>query len=157
MHRTYTRVQRLSTVKIISNSLRPYGPVACQAPQSMGFFRYEYRSGLPCPPPGIFPTQGLNLCLLCLLHWQAGSLPLTLPGKPKHCFNKSLYWLQGFPSDSGNSLQYSCLENPTDRGAWRTTVHGVSESWTPLKQLSMHGHDMWSGLNGVLPKVTSTA
>ena len=26
---------------------------------------------------GIFPTQGLNLCLLCLLHWQAGSLPLT--------------------------------------------------------------------------------
>ena len=31
---------------------------------------------------GIFPTQGSNLHLLCLLHWQAGSLPLTLPGKP---------------------------------------------------------------------------
>ena len=30
---------------------------------------------------GIFPTQGLNLRLLCLLHWQAGSLPLALPGK----------------------------------------------------------------------------
>ena len=31
---------------------------------------------------GIFLTQGSNLCLLCLLHWQAGSLPLVPPGKP---------------------------------------------------------------------------
>ena len=30
----------------------------------------------------------------------------------------------------GNSLQYSCLENPVDRGAWRATVHGVAESRT---------------------------
>ena len=28
----------------------------------------------------------------------------------------------------GNPLQYSCLENPMDRGAWRATVHGVAES-----------------------------
>ena len=32
----------------------------------------------------------------------------------------------------GNPLQYSCLENPTDRGAWRATVHGVAESLTQL-------------------------
>ena len=31
---------------------------------------------------GVFPTQGPNLCLLCLLHLQAGSLPLVPPGKP---------------------------------------------------------------------------
>ena len=31
---------------------------------------------------GIFPTQGSNPHLLCLLHWQVGSLPLTPPGKP---------------------------------------------------------------------------
>ena len=30
----------------------------------------------------------------------------------------------------GNPLQYSCLENPMDRGAWWATVHGVSESDT---------------------------
>ena len=36
--------------------------VACQAPLSMGFSRQEYWSGLPCPPPGIFPTHGLNPC-----------------------------------------------------------------------------------------------
>ena len=38
----------------------------------------------------------------------------------------------------GNPLQYSCLENPMDRGAWRATVHGVAKSWIQLKQLSMH-------------------
>jgi len=38
----------------------------------------------------------------------------------------------------GSPLQYSCLENPIDRGAWRATVHGVAKSQTQLKQLSMH-------------------
>ena len=33
-------------------------------------------------PRGIFPTQGLNACLSCLLHWQVGSLTLVPPGKP---------------------------------------------------------------------------
>ena len=37
---------------------------------------------------------------------------------------------------NGNPLQYSCLENPMDRGAWRATVHSIAESWTRLKQLS---------------------
>ena len=32
----------------------------------------------------------------------------------------------------GNPLQYSCLENPMDRGAWRARVHGVTKSWTHL-------------------------
>ena len=36
---------------------------------------------------------------------------------------------------NGTPLQYSCLENPMDRGAWRATVHGVAES---LTQLSTH-------------------
>ena len=57
--------------------------VACQAPLSMGFFSQEYWRGLPCPPPGIFPSQGLNLSLLHLLHLQANSLPLMPPRKPK--------------------------------------------------------------------------
>ena len=38
---------------VVSNSLQPHGLyVACQAPLSMGFSRQEYRSGLPCSPPG---------------------------------------------------------------------------------------------------------
>ena len=31
---------------------------------------------------------------------------------------------------NGNSLQYSCLENLMDGGAWQATVHGVTKSWT---------------------------
>ena len=37
----------------------------------------------------------------------------------------------------GNPLQYSCLENPMDRGAWGATVHRVSQSWMQLKRLSI--------------------
>ena len=37
-----------------------------------------------------------------------------------------------------NSLQYSCLENPVDRGAWRATVHGVAKELDTTERLSMH-------------------
>ena len=37
----------------------------------------------------------------------------------------------------GNPLQYSCLENPMDRGAWRTEVHRVTKSQTQVKQFIM--------------------
>ena len=37
-----------------------------------------------------------------------------------------------------NPLQYSCLENPLERGAWWAISHSVAESWTRLKGLSMH-------------------
>ena len=36
----------------------------------------------------------------------------------------------------GNPLQYSCLENPMDRGAWQATVHRVAKNWTRLKTFS---------------------
>ena len=42
--------------------------IAHQVPLSMGFSRQECWSELPCPPPGVFPIQGLNPCLLHLLH-----------------------------------------------------------------------------------------
>ena len=37
---------------------------------------------------------------------------------------------------SGNPLQYSCLENPRDRGAWWAALYGVAQSWTRLRRLS---------------------
>ena len=39
---------------------------------------------------------------------------------------------------NGNPLQYSCLENPMDRGAWWATVHRLAKSWTRLKRLNAH-------------------
>ena len=42
---------------------------------------------------------------------------------------------------NGKPLQYSCLENSTDRGAWWATVHGVAKSQTQMKGLSTaQGH-----------------
>ena len=53
----------------------------------------------------------------------------------------------------GNPLQYSCLENPMDRGAWRAIVHVVAKSGTRLKQLSTHMGLM--GHNGKKKKNTT--
>ena len=39
---------------------------------------------------------------------------------------------------NGNSLQYSCLESPMDRGAWQATVHGVAKSRTQLRTSLPH-------------------
>ena len=48
-------------------------------------------------------------------------------------------WLGRFPGGGhGNPLQYPCLENPIDRGAWWATVHRVTNNYTWLKCLSMH-------------------
>ena len=38
----------------------------------------------------------------------------------------------------GNPLQYSCLENSMDRGAWEATVHGTAKSQTQLSELCTH-------------------
>ena len=49
-------------------------------------------------------------------------------------FNNKYYSTTG--EGNGNPLQYSCLENPMDGGAWWATVHGVAKSRTRLKRLS---------------------
>ena len=55
-------------------------------------------------------------------------------------------WILGLGSLSGgghdNPLQFSCLENPMDRGAWWAAVLTVAQTWTQLKQLSMQGTQM---------------
>ena len=68
---------------IMSNTFNSVG-LSPQAPLSMGFSRQEYWSGLPSPSPRDLVNTGWNLRLLSLLHWPAGYLPLTPPGKPSH-------------------------------------------------------------------------
>ena len=67
----------------------------------------------------IFLIQGSNLCLLSLLHWQGFSFP---------------------PVPRGTPLQSSCLENPTDGGAWWAAVHGVARSPTRLSDFTFTSH-----------------
>ena len=45
---------------------------------------------------------------------------------------RSLGWEDSPGEGNGYPLQYSCLESPMDRGAWRATVHGDARSWTQL-------------------------
>ena len=75
--------------------------VAHQVPLSRGFSRQEYWSGLSCLHPGDLPDPGIELRdLLCLLHCQVGSLPLTPPGKPMWLWSRlNLFWgLVSFPT-----------------------------------------------------------
>ena len=52
----------------------------------------------------------------------------------------TLYYREG----NGTPLQYSCLENPMDGGAWWAAVHGVAEGWTRLSNFTFtfHFHTM---------------
>ena len=74
----YVRAQLLSCVQLFVTSRT----AARQAPLSMEFSRQGYWRGCHFLPQGIFLTQGSNLCLLRLLHWQGDCLPLCHLGSP---------------------------------------------------------------------------
>ena len=57
---------------------------------------------------------------------------------------------------NGTPLQYSCLENPMDRGAWQAAVHGVTKGWTQLSNFTslftfMHWRRKWQPTPVFLP------
>ena len=68
--------------------------------------------------------------------------PGGVSGKESTCQARDLGFIPGLRRSPGgghgNILQYSCLENPMDRGAWLATVCRVARSQTRLKQVSMH-------------------
>ena len=47
---------------------------------------------------------------------------------------------QHYGEGNGTPLQYSCLENPMDGGAWQAAVHGVVKSWTRLSDFTFTFH-----------------
>ena len=107
------------------------------APLSMGFSRQEYQIGLPYPPPGNLPNPGTKPAFLMCpalaggffttnTTWEAPKVPLP-NRKLAKC---SVPYL----------LQYSCLENPTDGGAWWAAVHGVAKSRTRLSDFTFTFH-----------------
>ena len=69
-------------------------------------------------------------------------IPGSTNGKESTCLCKRLGfnpWSGRSPGGGhGNPLQYSCLKNSMDRGAWQATVQGVAKSWTLLKRLRMY-------------------
>ena len=105
-----------------------------------------------------FPPAGVYVCTHTHVHTHAHT------PKPEHfytCWSGLPRWKKNPPANAGdkdtgsvpgwgrspggghgNPPQYSCLKNSMDRGARRATVHGVTKSWTVLKQLSKHA--AWS-------------
>ena len=73
----------------------------------------------------------LNLVLVFYWGFPGGS-----DGKESTCSARDMGSIPGLGRSPGgghgNPPQFSCLENPMDRGAWRATVHGVSKSRTRL-------------------------
>ena len=65
--------------QLLQLCLIPCNPLdyTLQSTLSMVFHRPEYWSGLSCPPPRNLPDPGIESSFLCLLQWQAGSLPLV--------------------------------------------------------------------------------
>ena len=128
---------------------------------------------------GIFPTQGSNACILCFLHWQAGSLPLVPPRK-SHLLQiypeNGIAWSYSGPSlvaqmvrnNPETWVQSLGQEDSLEKGmathssilAWRIpwteesgglhTLHGVAKSWTQLSNFHFHSSPIFNFLENLL-------
>ena len=92
----------------------------------------------------ILPFHTLFLLLICIKYLfsvRASQVVLVVKSPPANVGDIGDPGLtpgsrRSLGAGQGKPLQYCCLENPTDRGAWRATVHRVAQSWTQLKPLS---------------------
>ena len=122
-----TRQQASTTARLLQSCLILWDSTDYSPPGfSMGFSRKEHWSGLPCPPPGDL-TQGLNLHVLCVLHGQAGSLPLAPPGKPHHTGTN------GLPDSASPKSHHDVLSQEITS----STLSGVSERHYWGKQMNL--------------------
>ena len=94
----------------------------------------------------ILPLSLAIVLFICCYSFSSNSREYNLCGVPRCAVVKNLSSDAGYPRDVGsiprsgrspevgnsNVLQYSCLENPLDRGAWHAEIHGVAKSCTWL-------------------------
>ena len=135
----------LSSFSLVWLFMTPWS-IACQAPLSMGFFRQEYWSGLPCPPPGesflprdrthiscieggFFTCWAIREALLFgLTRWCGSKESICQCRRCKRCgFNpwvRKISWRRKW-----QPTPVFLPGNSHDRGAWWTTVHEVTKSW----------------------------
>ena len=91
--------------------------------------------GLPFPsPPDMLHFYVFMSCPIRQRHYLLWSFPCGSDSKESACNVQDPGLIPGLGTSpgvvNGNLLQYSCLENPMDRGAWWATVYGVTESGT---------------------------
>ena len=90
--------------------------------------------------PSNLPSFSVCVCVCVYIHIYIGASQVTpvvknLPANARDIRDMGLIPRLG-RSPGGKSLQYSCLKNSMDRGAWRATIQWVAKSQTWLKQLS---------------------
>ena len=83
-----------------------------------------FQTSLPLHPPS-HPSRSSQSTRLSSLCYRAAFHQLSI-----------LHMVVCIGEGDGTPLQYSCLENPRDGGAWWAAVYGVTQSWTRLKRLS---------------------
>ena len=91
-------------------------------------------SSAPTTPPGLLRLLGFPCNIWAEVALVVKNLPANAGDIRDPGFIPGLGKSPGEEND--HPLQYSCLENSMDRGAWTATVHSVAKSWTRLKQLS---------------------
>ena len=139
-----------------------------QARLSMGFSRQEYWSGVPLPSPITTPNTVYS-DTQCSSHWlklahtyreirciSGGSEVKNTPAMQEQQETPAWSLGQEDPLEEAMATHSSILawRISTDRGAWRVTAHGVTKSWTQLKQLSRHAR-ICRDSNGSLTVSTS--
>ena len=91
----------------------------------------------------MYESVCVRVCVCVCVYGEGGTFQVSLvvknlPANAGNVIDVGLIFESGRSprGGNGNPLQYSCLENPMDRGAWRATVHRVAKSRTWLKWLS---------------------
>ena len=90
----------------------------------------------------IIPVWDMETGTKCIPVSRASQVALVVKNPPANAGNVG--WIPGSGRSSevgnGNPLQYSCLKNPMDRRAWKTTVPGVTKSQTQLSTHTLMAH-----------------
>ena len=145
---------------VVSNSLWPMdcSPPGCSVHE---IFQARVLEWVAISFSRDLPNPGIKSESLASPGRQVDSLPLNHLGSPlylrwkrpndelNHLYCKGceinpvlLEGTQFHGEGNGTPLQYSCLENPMDRGAWKAAVHGVAEGWTRLSDFTFTFHSL---------------
>ena len=117
----------------------------CSPTPCLYFSLFLFVSSLKLRPTTIFPS--LNSQHIAVSRYnRASQVVLVVKNLPVNAEDTGYAGLipeseRSPGGGNGNPLQYLCLENPMDRGAWWPIVHSVAKSRTRLKQLSTHTHN----------------